>query len=175
MLSVVWQIDGPFNEFADFGLLNVWWLGGIDPREIIFLRDPSVFLMNLPLKNAKTLVGVVGVTHIHAGLVVLETSPAVENPSERDFQRHIEEKCNVWRPGVTVEFSNPVPITAAHNVPRKGRVNIAVGKYDVTRMQQGQNLTLVPIGEIGAMNHRESGWREKLALLTFSGCPFDDC
>ncbi len=106
MPPVAWQIDGPFDEFSDFGLLDVRWLGGIDPREIIFLRDPSVFLMNLPLKNTKTLVGVLRVTHIHAGLVVLETSPAVENPSKRDFQRHIEEKSNVRPPGVTVEFSN---------------------------------------------------------------------
>src|SRR6266566_4937965 len=157
--------------------LACWTSGGsvASISEIIFLRDPSVFLMNLPLENAKTLVGVLGVTHIHASLVVLETCPAVENPSECDFQRNIEKKCNVRPPGVTVEFSNPVSIAATHHVPRKGGVNIAVGQYDVTRMQQGQNLTLIPIGEIGAMNHRESGWREKLALLTFSGCPFDDC
>src|SRR5207247_3006368 len=98
-----------------------------DRSEIVFLFDLSVFLMNLPLKDAKTLVGVLGVTHIHASLVVLESSPAVENPPERDFQRHIEEKRDVRPPGVTVEFSNPVSIAATHNVPRKGRVNITVG------------------------------------------------
>src|SRR6059036_508652 len=149
-------------------LLNVRSLGRVNLRKIVFVDHAPVFAVDLSLEYSEALVRVLRITHVHAGFVILHTRPSIEDPPQSGLQRHVKIEEHIGFPGEAVEFSNPSPIAPAHGITRKSRIDVPVGQYDVSRIQQRKNLSFVAVGKIGTVDQRERRGGQELPLLSLS-------
>src|SRR5579884_2448971 len=130
--------------------------------------------MNSALKNSEALIWILGITHIHAGFVVLHSRAAIKNPPKRRFQGDIEEKCHVRFQRITVELPNPCAVAAADGIASEGSENVSIREDDISGVEQRQDLPFIPVRKVRAVNQREGCWRQELTFLTFPRGFFDE-
>ena len=73
----------------------------------------------------------------------------MQDPPQGDIQRSsiVERHIGAW--SKPVEVAKPSARTASRPVPRVGGVDVTIGQDEVAGLQQGQDLALTAVGEIG--------------------------
>ena len=64
-----------------------------------------------------------------------------------------------------VEIADPAAADAARNVAGEGRIGVAVGADDRAGLDQGEDVALHAVGEVGGMDQAEGGRSKHLLLL----------
>src|SRR4029077_20874283 len=98
---------------------NIGRFSRINPDEIVFMDHAAVFVVNLALEYPETFVRIVGITHVHTGLVILHSCAPVEDSRQSCLQWHIEIESNVGLERKAVKFANPRAIATTHGITGK--------------------------------------------------------
>src|SRR4030095_9829494 len=64
-------------------------------------------------------------------------------------------------------------IAAANAVAREGRIDVSIGKHDISCVKQWQNLAFIPVGKVRTVYKGKSSRREELAFFALARCTFD--
>lgn len=149
-------------------------LGGVYRYEIVFLGEFQILLMDAALEDFEAFVGIGGESHVHSGFVVLEFGASAEDTAKGCFEREFEKEGDVGFDGETVEVSEPLGVAAADGVAGEGGVDVTVGEDDVSGAEEGLNLALVAVGEVGAVDKGEGGGGEEERFLPLAGGLLDN-
>src|SRR5205809_4286840 len=83
------------------------------------------------------------------------------------MERSLKVKREVGSDRKTINFTNPCRMHPAHDVPRESGEYVAIGQYDHSRLEGGQNLIKKTVGEIGRVQQAEGGGGEAFLLFAF--------
>ena len=107
-------------------------------------------------------------SHVHACFIEFELEASGADTVEGHGERHVEKEREVRVTGVTVKSSDPLPVAAARRIAREGSIDVAIGDDNVARLQHGEDLTLIAVGKVGAVNQgKRRGVRRRRFLPFF--------
>ena len=162
------------DDAAHLGLLVVDFPRRIDHGEIVARGEQFVLFEDSPLENPEALIRIRAPSHVHAGLVVFQLRPPVENPAKRHFERRAEKERHIRLHREAVQALHPVAVHAAHHVAGECRENVAIREDDVTRLEERKNLALVAIRKISRVNQRESRRGQRAARFSLARGRLDE-
>ena len=83
-----------------------------------------------------------------------------------------EEEGDVGQDREIVHFADPFRGATADDIAGEGGEDVAVAQHEVAGLEQGEQLALVAIGEIGGVNEAEGGRGQEIHLLALAGGAF---
>jgi hypothetical protein len=173
-VNVIGKVDFACDELAHNVLLGLDVLVGVHHHELELGAHGQILLEDAALENAEALIRVGGQAQVHAGLKILELRAAIQDALEGNFQVGLEEKGHVRQRRKVVDAADPLRGTAAYGVAGEGREYIAIAQDDIPGAEQGNELALITVREVGGMDEAKSGGRKELALFAFAGGGLDE-
>ena len=84
---------------------------------------------------------------------------------DSDVEGSAEIESDVGNGSEAIKIAKPTMGAAAGGVAGEGGIDIAIGEDEVVALEQGHDLALAAVGEIGGVQKRESGGSEEALLF----------